>query len=655
MLNLGIYRSSDGGNKFNALLGTHGDHHSLWIDPMDTRRMINGNDGGANVTWDTGRTWTGSDNQPTAQFYHVSTDNQFPYYVYGAQQDNTSVGIASRSDTGIIDERSWTPVGGGECGFIVADPRDPNFVIAGAQNGLFTRFDRRTGQAQNIAPMGDNARSHAAIDNPHRFQWTSPIALSAAEPDALYIAGEVLFKSLDNGMSWKIISPDLTRNDKAKQVSSGGVLTPDDSSSEYYDTIFAVAPSPLDKDLIWAGSDDGLVHITRDGGKNWTNITPKRLPEWSLISMIDASAFDAGTAYMAVDRHRLDDDHPYVYKTTDFGKTWTEAVQGLPAILDDIEPLRELNANIAASDVYLYKPETALRVRVSGGGGGIGTRANVGHNPPNGAAIDYYFNAVPQGPVTMEILDGDGKLARHFSSADRKEGPLDPYNMTRQAGSRLPAESGMNRFVWDLRYDNAREVPGMSIQELRQGGPLAMPGKYEVKLTAAGKTVTTNLLVEPDPRVRATMADFQQQFHLAIQIRDRVNEAHDIVNQMRALLAQIKDRRDRLNASGRQNDAEAALHLEHSITQVEGDLIQLKSITTEASLVFPIMLDAKLAMLGNIVESADTAPTQQAREAFVEVGNRLDASLAKWKAIQQTELVEFNNLLKKANLTPATQ
>ena len=213
----------------------------------------------------------------------------------------------------------------------------------------------------------------------------------------------------------------------------------------------------------------------------------------------------------------------------------------------------------------------------------------------------------------------------------------------------------MNRFVWDLRYESAHEVPGMSIQELRQGGPLAMPGNYEVKLTAGGKTVTTNLSVEPDPRVRAVMADFQQQFELAIRIRDRVNEAHDTVNQMRALLAQVRDRRDRLNAAGLQNDVEAAQHLEHSVTQVEADLIQLKSTTTEASLVFPIMLDAKLAMLGNIVESADTAPTQQAREAFVEIGNRLDASLAQWKAIQEKELAEFNDRLKKANLTPARQ
>jgi hypothetical protein len=250
----------------------------------------------------------------------------------------------------------------------------------------------------------------------------------------------------------------------------------------------------------------------------------------------------------------------------------------------------------------------------------------------------------------VEILDGQGQLVRRFSSADRKEGAPDPYNMTRQAGSRLPAEAGMNRFVWDLRYDGAKEVPGMSIQELRQGGPLAVPGNYQVKLTAGGKTVTAALHVDPDPRVRATLADFEQQFHLAIKIRDRVNEAHDAVNQMRAILAQLKDRRDRLSTAGHQNDAEAALHLEHSITQVEEVIIQIKSTTTEASLVFPIMLDAKLAAIGNVVESADTAPTQQAQEAFIEVGNRLDASLAKWKSVQDTELMQFNEVLKKANL-----
>ncbi len=330
ILNTGLFRSTDGGKSFTLLPAPHGDHHGLWIDPKDPNRLINGNDGGATITVDGGKTWTKQNNQPTAQFYHVATDNSFPYIVYGAQQDNSTIAIASRTDHGVIDETDWHDVGGGESGYIVPDPRDSSVVYAGDNWGMITRWDKRTQQAQDISVWPVNPSGWGAATLKHRFQLTAPIVISSHDPGVMYQGGEMLFKTANGGVSWTPISGDLTRNDKSKQQSSGGPITKDNTSVEYYDVIFSIAESPLQKDLIWVGTDDGLVQLTRDGGKNWTNVTPKDMPEWSLVSLIEASPEDAGTAYMAVDCHRLDNLRPYIYKTTDFGKTWTKIVSGIP-------------------------------------------------------------------------------------------------------------------------------------------------------------------------------------------------------------------------------------------------------------------------------------------------------------------------------------
>jgi photosystem II stability/assembly factor-like uncharacterized protein len=331
VLNTGAYRSKDGGKTFKAMHPRHGDNHELWIDPTDPRRMINGNDGGANISVDTGETWTTEMNQPTAQFYHIATDDQFPFRLYGDQQDNSSISIASAGRSGGVGIEDWYEVGGGESGFIVPDPTNPEIVYGGGYDAELTRYDHRTDNERQITPWPRNTMGWAAADLKHRFQWTAPIMLSRHEPHALYFGAEVLFKSTDQGQSWSVISPDLTRNDKSKQQSSGGPLTKDNTSVETYDTIFAVAESPLDKDQIWAGSDDGLVHMTRDGGANWLDVTPKDMPEWATVEMIEVDPHKAGTAYVAADRHRLDDAKPYAFRTNDFGKTWTPITEGLPA------------------------------------------------------------------------------------------------------------------------------------------------------------------------------------------------------------------------------------------------------------------------------------------------------------------------------------
>src|ERR1019366_949402 len=329
--NTGLFRSADGGKTFELLPAPHGDHHGLWIDPENPRRLINGNDGGASISLDGGKTWSRMDNQLTAQFYHVIADNRFPYWLYGSQQDNTSVAIASRGENwGVITDSDWYPVGGGECGFVAPDPRDADIVYANSEN-LITRYDRKRQlmQVVSVWPLDTSGRGAAELE--HRFQWTEPLLISPHDPDVLYTASEVVWKSTDHGASWTAISPDLTRNDKSKQQPSGGPITLDITSVEYYDTVFALAESPKQKDLLWAGTDDGLVQVTSDGGKNWRNVTPKGMPEWSTISIIDPSPHAAGTAYAAVDRHRLDDFKPYIYRTADFGTSWTMIAANLPA------------------------------------------------------------------------------------------------------------------------------------------------------------------------------------------------------------------------------------------------------------------------------------------------------------------------------------
>ncbi len=328
--NVGFFRSDDAGKTWNTIRVPHGDNHDLWISPSDPSRMIEGNDGGATISTNSGANWTLEDNQPTAQFYRVALDNDFPYHAYGAQQDNTTVKIATRSAEGAISERDWYPVGGGESGWIAPWPKDSNIVFAGSYDGLITRYDHHNAQMRNVTIWPDNEMGWAPDALKYRFQWSFPLLFSAHNPNLLFAAGNVLFESPDAGQTWKPISPDLTRNDKSKQISSGGPITKDNTSIEYYDTIFTVVESPVKKGLIWAGSDDGLVHLTQDGGAHWDDVTPKGMPEWIQINLIEASPFEPGTAYIAATMYKFDDNRPFLYKTTDYGKNWKQITNGIP-------------------------------------------------------------------------------------------------------------------------------------------------------------------------------------------------------------------------------------------------------------------------------------------------------------------------------------
>jgi photosystem II stability/assembly factor-like uncharacterized protein len=715
VLNTGMYRSTDGGQKFTLLRAPHGDHHGLWIDPANPQRMINGNDGGATVTVDGGKTWTRQDTQPPAQFYHVITDNRFPYYVYGAQQDNSTVAIVSSSDRGAIDWKDWYPVGGGESGYIAPDPRDANIVYAGSYMGHITRFDKRTGQEQQISPWPEVTDGSGAANLKHRFQWTEPIFISPHDPNVLYHAAEMLFKSTNGGMSWTAISSDLTRNDKSKQQLSGGPVTKEDTGVEYYDVIFAAAESPVQKDLIWAGTDDGLIHITRDAGKTWTNVTPRELPEWSMVSLIDPSPHDAGTAYVAVDRHKLDDYRPYIYKTGDFGKSWTKITAGLPEnscvhavrgdpkhkgllyagtetgvfvsfddgarwqplqlnlptapihdlvvkdndlvvathgrsfwILDDLSPLRQMNAQIGGEDAHLFTPGIAYRTR----NGHVEPRGRpIGENPPDGVVVYYSLKSAPKDEVMLEILDSQGKLVRKFSNRAKPaaEAPPEWPDIEPPKGP-LPAEAGLNRFAWNLRHEDIPSIPGYSLGEYSEGGhgPLVVPGTYQAKLTVGGKSWTAPVEVKLDPRITSSQADLQKQLELRTRIYERLTQGNQTVNQIRDLRAQLQALRERLP----QNDAGKALRaatedLEKKMTAIEGELIEPKLKSGQDSLNYGIKADVKLAVLGSFVESADAAPTQQSYELFDALSQRVEAELAKWKEIQAKDLPALNEQMRK--------
>jgi photosystem II stability/assembly factor-like uncharacterized protein len=718
--NTGLFRSIDGGKSFERIPAPHGDHHGLWIDPNNPQRMINGNDGGATISVDAGKSWSTLNNQPTAQFYHVTADNDFPYRIYGAQQDNTTVGIRTRSDRGYIDRGDWDPVGGGESGYIAVDPRDPNIVYAGSYFGYVTRFDRRTGQVQNVQQWPDDPDGHNASALKYRYTWTMPIVFSPHDPNVLYNAAQYVFRSSDSGHSWETISPDLTRNDKSKQQDSGGPITKDQASIEFYDLVFTVAESPKQKGVIWAGTDDGLIQVTRDDGKTWSNVTPKALPEWSLVSLIEASSFDAGTAYAAVDAHKLDNFKPYLFKTNDFGKTWTQITAGIPDgayvhavredpvrkgllfagtetgiyvsfdegahwqslqldlpnspvhdmvihgndlvvathgrafwILDDISPLRQADASIAASNAHLFVPSTAIRARM---GHMRRRRDAIGENPPNGAILYYYLKEDAKEPIKLEILDASGKVIRTLSSEEKKEESNSAEWDREEAANHIPAKAGLNVFAWDLRYEEPVRIPKAVYDEGEPIGPLAMPGNYQVRLTVAGKSYSQNLTVTMDPRVKTSAADLQKQFDLMLKLRDRQETMNRTILSIRDLRTQLQALENRLVPPGAaKSDAknplvEQSAALRKKISAIEDELINSSATASEDELHYPTKLNSKFGYLDDAVDSADATPTAGELAVFAELDGQLETQLVKWNEVKSKDLPALNDALRAGNI-----
>jgi photosystem II stability/assembly factor-like uncharacterized protein len=714
LLNTGLFKSVDGGKTFNLMPARHGDHHGLWIDPLNPNRIANANDGGVSITTDGGKNWTTQNNQPTAQFYHVAVDNAFPYHIYGAQQDNTNVCIASRTDWGAIGPQDWFEAGGGECGFVIPDPRDWHIIYSNNE-GEIHRYNKTTEDVRNVSVWPLDNSGHGAANLVHRFQWVSPLMLSPHNPDVLYTAAESVFKSTDQGQTWTQISSDLTRNDKSKQQPSGGPLTNDITSVEYYDTVFALAESPVNKGTLWAGTDDGLLHVTTDDGQHWSKVTPK-MPEWSTVSIIDASPHDGNTAYVAVDRHKLDDFKPYIFKTKDLGKTWSTIVRGIPDgayvhavredpkrkgllyagtelgvlvsfddganwqplqlnlpvtpihdlvikdddlvvathgrsfwVLDDLTPLRQVNAQSAVADVILYQPQTAVRLQYPEE---FDKRQPVGDNPPPGAIINYYFKTAPKEEVSLDILDASGKLVRHLSSKEKKEGEQPPEWPDRvERVKTIPANEGMNRFAWDLRYDDPIQIPGAFYSSTGPKGPLALPGNYQVKLTVGGKSQTAPLHLVIDPRNKGQEAALQKQFALAMQVNERMSQLHQAVNEIRDIRSQIQSLHKRFDNDERLKPALAAADdLDHRMSEFEQKLIQVNMKGSEANLAFPNMLNERFDTFSHMIEIGDTEPTKPQLDVFQMLSSQLDEQLQKWAQLKKDDLPKVSEMIKQANL-----
>ena len=674
VLNVEFYRSTDGGKTFNPLKTSHSDHHDLWIAPDNPKRIAEANDGGGSISVNGGETWT-SEEYPTAQFYHVAITKDIPYHVCGAQQDDGTACVASSSGPAAPDSEgapktAFYEVAGGEAAYIATSPLNPNIFYSGTQAGLMTRFDRTTGATRDITVYPLFFSGMSAQSLPDRWQWVFPIVLSPLDPQALYASSQHLWKSVNEGQSWRRISPDLTRADPKTLGDSGGPITKDQNGPEIYGTIYTVAPSRKERDTIWTGSDDGVIQITRDAGAHWSNVTPATLPEFSRVSLIDASPLEAASAYAAAKRYELDDFAPYIFKTRDYGKTWIRIDRGIPPadyvhvvredpkqrgllyagtahgvyvsfddgatwgslalnlpdtpvvdllvedddvviathgrsfwVLDGVGLLREWTPAVQQSAIHLFAPRPAIR----------------GVRP---AVIDYYLATAPA-KASLEIVDAESRTVRTF-----------------------PCRPGTNRVTWDLAYPGPVTFPGLILRYASPNtGPTAPPGTYQVRLAVDGRERTQPLVIQRDPRQPGiTDADLRKQFDLALRIRDSLSQTNQLVIRIRAIKAQIADRKPRLR------DIAAVEALDAKLSRTEEALYQVRNRSPRDTLNYPIQLNNQLAVLQRVVDTGDYPPTEQTYAVFDELSARLNRLRDAFETTLAGDLKRLNDQLATAGL-----
>lgn len=700
VMNVSYHKSTDGGKTFTSHRAPHGDHHDLWIAPEDPDRMIIADDGGAQVSFDGGENWSTYENQPTAQFYRLATDNHFPYRIYAAQQDNSAIRIQHRTDGYSITEKHWDVTAGFESAHLAVDPTDNEIVYGGGYGGYLTRKNHRTGGIRAINVWPDNPMGYGAEGMKYRFQWNFPIFFSPHHSQKLYTASNHLHMSEDGGDSWKIISPDLTRNDSARLVSSGGPITQDNTGVEYYCTIFAAAESPQEEGLIWVGSDDGLIHLTKDGGENWMNITPKGMPEWMMINSIEINPFVKGGAYIAGTRYKMGDFSPYLFKTDDYGNTWETITNGIETdhftrvvradpkrqgllyagtetgiyvsfddgknwqpfqmnvpivpitdlavkndnliaatqgrsiwILDDLTPFHDLNPAIAASPAHLYAPMPSYRM-----GGGSSKAKNAGTNHPGGVMIHFFLAEEPDSTVKtkLEMLEADGTLIRSFPGKEKG------------AASKWKPKAGLNRFVWDMRYEAAEKFKGMVLWWAQMSGPKAVSGTYKARLTVGETVQEVSFEIVQDPRSEAKSAELQAQFDQLLRIRDKLTESHEAIIGIRDAKTQVEGVIKRVKADSTQSEvAEMARSIINEMTEIEKALYQTKNRSNQDPLNFPIRLTNKLAHVAALSGVGDAPPTQQALAVESEMTTAINQQLKAWEAIQEEKIPALNQLVKE--------
>ncbi len=674
-LNVEFFKSTDGGVTFNSIQTKHGDHHDLWIDPNNPQRMILSDDGGGVVSVNGGKTWTDQD-YCTTQLYHVTTTNHVPYHVAGAQQDNSTIAIPSDGWGHMNELGEWGyDVGGGESGYITSHPDNPDIFYAGSQGALLTRLDRTTGQIRDIQVYPRFFSGEPASALPERWQWTYPIVFSPIDHNILYTCSQHVWKTTDDGQSWTSISPDLTYADPETLGPTGGEITKDMNGPEIYATVFALAPSFHDVNTIWAGSDDGKIHITRDGGKNWTDITPKDLPKNSVVAIIDESRHNAGTAYVAAFRYQVDDRQPYVFRTKDYGKTWTKIVTGIKdghfsrSIREDHVRAGLLflgtehgayvsfNAGDNWQPLQLNLPDTPIRdlvvknddVVLGTHGRGFWILDDIGplrqltaevmkqpvtfFQPSD--AIRGVYNAVFQyyldkqvDSIRIDILDADGKLVKSFKG-DKPEYKGDP-NVPRWERAPNPptTKAGLNQFVWDLRYPGAVVFDGMILWGANpRNGPKAPLGKYQVRLSSGTYSKTYSFNIKINPNLKGiTEADLKEEFDLAVKIRDRESAANQAVIRIREIRKQMEAG---LKETSDPQITAYAKDLLSKLGVIEEDLYQVRNRSSQDPLNFPIKLGNRIAAVRRSLETADAKPTAGVYKVFAELSKELDDQLLK--------------------------
>ena len=701
VMNVSFWRSEDGGKSFDRYRTPHGDHHDLWIDPENNKRLIVADDGGAQVSSDDANNWSTYMNQPTAQYYRVATDNSFPYNILVAQQDNSTQRVPHRVNSGGISERDWERSAGGESAHLAAKPDNPDIVYGGSYGGYLTRLDHSTGEVRSVNVWPNNPMGHGAEDMKFRFQWNFPIFFSPHDPNKLYTTSNRFHVTYNEGEKWEVFSPDLTRNEKEKLGPSGGPITKDNTAVEYYATIFAACESPYEKDLLWAASDDGLIHLSRDGGKNWEDVTPDNSPKYLMWNSVEPDPFVKGGLYAAGTLYKTGDFQPYMYKTKDYGKTWEKITNGIPnnhftrvlradpnkekllyagtesgmyISFDDgiswnsfqlnlpLVPITDLtikNNNLIAAtqgrSLWLIDdltPLHQLNKEVNNasmklfkpidsyrmGSPGRGTPRNAGKNHHNG--VEVFFN------IDDKILDENTSVTLEFLDNEKKL--IKKYD-NQSDENVLDINGEKNSFVWNMRYDDAKGFDGLIMWAASLRGPIASPGQYYVKLTVNEKSEEQSFNILKDPRSNSTDEDLKEQFDFLLSVRDKVSDIHQAIIDIRSSRSQLIDLKSKI--SDKYPDMENSISdVISRITLIEEKLYQTKNRSGQDPLNFPIRLNNKLAHLTSVASVGNFKPTDQMYNVRDELIGLIDKELKMWEDIKENDLVKLNSTILENNI-----
>ena len=702
VLNVRYHKSVDGGKNFKTYNAPHGDHHDLWISPENPKRMIIGDDGGAQVSYDGGENWSTYMNQPTSQFYRVTTDDHFPFRIYAAQQDNSTIRINHRSSGSSISESDWESTAGGESAHIAVDPSNNEIVYGGSYDGFLSRVNHDTKSLRSISVWPDNPMGHGAEGMKYRFQWNFPIIFSKHNPKKLYTFSNQVHVTENEGQSWDIISPDLTRNDPEKLKSSGGPITQDNTSVEYYCTIFAAQESSLKEGLIWVGSDDGLIHVTKNGGKSWENVTPKNIPDWTMINSIEPSAFDEGTCYVAGTRYKSGDFKPYLYKTTDYGKSWSKITKGI----NEEHFTRVVREDPENKNILYAGTETGMYISFNSGNNWKTFQLNLPIVPITDLTIKNNSLIVATQGRSLWMIDDLTVLHQNYISHDLQKNflykPKDTYRIAGGKSNRnkltegenldngvityfniptytendevsltylntnrdtivsfgtklkekkkLNVKKGANKFAWNMYYDGASDFKGMVLWWASLSGPKAVPGNYYVDLNVNGEVISKSFNILIDPRSESSVLNMQEQFNFITSINQTVDKSHKSIKKIR----NIKNQLSKFITEYSENDVkdliDKASVLEGKLSAIEKELYQTQNRSGQDPLNFPIRLTNKLAHLNSLVSMGDFQPTLQDIQVKEFLVQEINKSLESFDVLMENEIISFNTLFNSNNL-----